>query len=353
MKYPSKRVAIGMSGGVDSSTAALVLQQQGYDVIGITAWLLKGGGKCCEEGLVDAAKVCEQLGIEFYTTDLRELFKDKIINNFIHTYSIGKTPNPCVICNKTIKWGALYEYVHRELDCDYFATGHYAQIEELNGIYKIKRSKDRHKDQTYMLTNLNQQDLSHTIFPIGHLEKEEVIKLAKENNLPTADSPESQDICFVTEPDTVQSYLDKEFGEQPGNIIDCSTGVVIGHHKGIYRYTVGQRRGIKVAYPYPLYVVSIDTEKNIVYVGAREDIESNNLIATDVNWISGAPQEDKFFALTKIRYNSSAKLSQIEVIDNSTVNVAFEEAQFAITPGQVAAFYTLDNQYLIGGGWIQ
>lgn len=353
MNKKNKRVALGMSGGVDSSTAALILQQQGYEVIGLTGWLLKGGGKCCETALVDAAKVCEKLGIEFHTVDLREIFKKDIIDYFLDSYACGRTPNPCVVCNKSIKWGALYEYANKELNCDFVATGHYAVNEELDGKFKIKRPKDRVKDQTYMLISLNQEDLSHTLFPLGPFEKEEIKRMARENDIPTANSKESQDVCFVLPPETVQTFLDKHLGTRPGKIIECSSGKVVGEHDGVYRYTIGQRKGLKVSYPYPLYVVSTDIENDIVYVGAREDIESNNLIAQDVNWLEGEPPENKFYALTQIRYNSSAKLSQVEVIDNNSVNVEFDDPQFAITPGQVAAFYTLDNQYLIGGGWIQ
>ncbi|MEW5820965.1 MAG: tRNA 2-thiouridine(34) synthase MnmA [Cyanobacteriota bacterium] len=348
-----KKVAVCMSGGVDSSTTALILQEQGYDIVGLTAWMITSGGKCCEQAIVDAAKVCEQIGIEHHIADLRENFQKEVIDYFLKTYSTGRTPNPCVVCNRYIKWGKLLDYAINELKCDYIATGHYAVLEELDGEYKIKRSKDKLKDQTYMLINLTQENLSKTLFPLGHFEKEEVKKMAKENKLPTANNKESQDVCFVISPEKVQDYLERYLGQKPGNIVDCSTGKVIGQHTGVYKYTVGQRKGIKVAYPYPLYVVSIDTENNVVFVGAKEDIESNNLIAENVNWINGTPAENKFYALTKIRYNSTAKLAQLELIDDNSVNVEFEEPQFAITPGQVAAFYSLDNQYLLGGGWIQ
>jgi tRNA-specific 2-thiouridylase len=353
MSSVNKRVAIGMSGGVDSSTSALLLQEQGYDVVGLTAWTIKGGSKCCEEAMVDAARVCEHLGIEYHTVDVGNIFQEKVIQYFLDTYSTGKTPNPCVVCNKLVKWGAMADYAKAKLDCDYIATGHYAIIEELDTTYRLKRSRDRVKDQTYMLINLTQEDLARTIFPLAHFEKHEVIDLARKNNLPTAESKESQDVCFVVEPENVQSYLEKHLGIKPGMIVDCTTGKVIGEHTGVYKYTVGQRKGIKVAYPYPLYVVSIDTESNTIYVGAREELESSNLIASDVNWIEAPPTENKFYALTKIRYNSKPKLAQVEIIDENSVNVSFEEPQFAITPGQVAAFYTLDNSYVLGGGWIQ
>lgn len=353
MSQTFKRVAVCMSGGVDSSTTALILQEQGYDVVGLTAKLFDSPNPKKESAIDGARKVCDLLGIEHYTHDISQTFNEKIISYFLDTYTQGKTPNPCVVCNKMIKWGELYEYARNKLDCELIATGHYAIIEDSDGVYKIKRSKDRHKDQTYMLINLTQEDLSHTLFPLGYFDKEEVIQMAHAKKLPTAASKESQDVCFIDEPEKIQEFLEKHLGKRPGKIIDCSSGKVIGEHTGIYRFTVGQRKGIKVAYPYPLYVVSIDTENNAVFVGAKEDIESNNLIADNVNWLCGTPAEKKFFALTKIRYNSAATLAQIELIDEKSVNVAFEEPQYAITPGQVAVFYSLDNQYLLGGGWIQ
>lgn len=349
----SKRVAVGMSGGVDSSVSAYLLQQQGYDVVGLSAKMTKCGGKTGQQAQEDAAKVCEHLGIEFYTVDLTEVFEKQIVSYFLETYKIGKTPNPCAVCNKLIKWGAMYDYALEQLDCSMIATGHYAIIEELDGQCNLKRSTDKLKDQTYMLINLTQEDLSHTLFPLGHLTKEEVRVIAKENNLPTAETPESQDVCFINKPETVQSFLEKHLQTQPGPIIDCSTDKVIGEHEGYYRYTIGQRKGIKVPYPYPLYVVSIDADSNVIYVGAKEDIENDTLIVDNVNWINTKPAEESFFALTKIRYNSKPKLSQLDFIEDDCVSISFENPQFAITPGQVAAFYSLDNQYLLGGGWIQ
>lgn len=353
MTQINQKVALGMSGGVDSSTAALLLKQQGFEVIGITAILHGCGSSCGASAQDDAQKVCNFLGIKHQKIDLTDFFEKNIISYFLDTYKIGKTPNPCAVCNKLVKWGVLWDYAHKELGCDLFATGHYAQIEHGAEGYKLKRSSDKLKDQTYMLINLTQEDLAHTLFPLGYFEKEEIKKLASENNIPTAHRPESQDVCFIEQDETVQEFLENHFGPSPGNIIDCSTGKKIGEHNGIYNYTIGQRRGIKVPYPYPLYVVSIDTETNTIFVGAKEDIESNNLIVTEINWISSNPPGDKFFALTKIRYNSRAKLAQIELIDDNSANIAFDKAQYAITPGQVAAFYTLDNQYLLGGGWIQ
>lgn len=353
MTDSSKRIAVGMSGGIDSSVSAFLLQQQGYDVVGLSAKMTSCGGKTGEDAQKDAAKVCDFLGIEFYTVNLTKEFDDKIVSYFIDSYKYGKTPNPCAVCNKAIKWGAMYEYAKKELNCNLIATGHYAIIEDLEGKNNLKRSTDKLKDQTYMLINLTQEDLSHTLFPLGHLTKEEVKAIARENNLPTAETPESQDVCFINKPETVQTYLEGYLKAQPGPIIDCSTDEVIGEHSGYYRYTIGQRKGIKVSYPYPLYVISIDAENNIVYVGAKEDIESDTLIADNVNWVTEKPSEKTFFALTKIRYNSKPKLSQLELIDDNCVSISFENPQFAITPGQVAAFYTLDNKYLIGGGWIQ
>lgn len=348
-----KNIAVGISGGVDSSVTAFLLQQEGHDVIGITGHMFDGEGKCGEDSINDAQRVCEFLGLNFHKVDLREDFKKNVIDYFLTTYNHGKTPNPCVVCNKTIKWGKLFEYAKEQLGCEYLATGHYAIIEFTDGEYKIKRSKDKLKDQTYMLINLTQEDLSHTIFPLGVYEKDEVKEIARNNDLPTAFSKESQDVCFIAKPKKIQEFLEKHLGSKPGNIVECSTGNIVGTHDGIYKYTVGQRRGIRISAPYPLYVLSIDTETNTVYVGAKEDIKSTNLIADNLNWISGKPPEKQFYALTKIRYNSPASLAQIEIIDDLSASVSFEEPQYAITPGQVVAFYSLDNKYLLGGGWIQ
>lgn len=347
VNFEGKRVAVALSGGVDSSTALYLLQQEGYEVCGLT--LINH-----DNSFIDmAAKVCDTLGVDFYYYDIKSIFKDKVVSYFLDTYSKGKTPNPCVYCNKVVKWGEMYQYAKTKLNCDYIATGHYAIIEKLGNEYKLKKSKDRLKDQTYMLVNLNQEDLSHTIFPLGYYEKQEVRKIAKENNLPAAEAPESQDVCFIAKEEKTHEYLENRLGKLPGNIIDCSSGKIIGEHTGVYNFTVGQRKGIKIAYPYPLYVISIDVENNVVYVGSKEDTESNNLIAESVNWISQQPPEDKFYALTKIRYGSKPKLSYVQLIDNNSVTVDFEDPQSAITPGQVAAFYSLDNQYLLGGGYIQ
>ena len=353
MKQNFKRVAVCLSGGVDSSTTALLLQLQGYDVVGLTAQMTDNSTVCGEQPLKDAAQICEQLGLNHYTIDLRCVFKERIINKFLEIYSKGKTPNPCVFCNKIIKWGELYKHAKEKLNCDYIATGHYVIVEELDGEYKIKRPKDRNKDQTYMLAHLTQEDLAHTIFPLGYYEKDEIKELARKHELITADRKESQDVCFIEETEKIQEFLERHLGQRPGKIVDCSTDEIIGDHTGVYRFTIGQRKGIKVAYPYPLYVVSIDTDNNIIFVGAKEDIKNNNLIADKVNWISGIPEEKIFFALCQIRYNSSAKLARIEIIDDTSVNITFDEPEYAITPGQLAAFYSLDNQYLLGGGWIQ
>lgn len=201
-----KNIAVGISGGVDSSVAAYLLQQEGHDVVGLTGYMFDGDGKCGEETINDAQRVCEFLGLNFHKVDLKEDFQKNVIDYFLTTYNHGKTPNPCVVCNKTIKWGKLFDYAKEKLGCEYLATGHYAIIEHIDGEYKIKRPKDKHKDQTYMLVNLTQEDLSRTIFPLGVYEKDEIKEIARKNDLPTAFSKESQDVCFITKPKKIQNF---------------------------------------------------------------------------------------------------------------------------------------------------
>lgn len=341
------KVAIGLSGGVDSTTAAFLLKQQGYDVIGITSKVLD------QQSTDKIQATCEKLGIEFKKIEIIDQFNNIVIANFLDYYEVGKTPNPCVLCNKIIKWGLMFDYAQNTFGCDYVATGHYAIIEKHDHQYKLKRSIDRRKDQTYMLINLTQKDLQYTLFPLGSYNKDHVKEIARQNKLPNYNQPESQDVCFISRPDSLQQYLETKLGKRYGNIIDCSSGEIIGNHTGVYNFTVGQRKGLKIPYPYPLYVVSIDTDTNDVYVGSREDALSNTLIATNLNWISGKMDVEKFRCLAQIRYNAKAKPCNVSLIDDFSVHVEFDEAQFAVTPGQIVAFYSLDDQYLLGGGIIQ
>lgn len=347
-----KRVAVCMSGGVDSSATALLLQEAGYDIIGVTGWLIKSGSRCCDTGMVDAARVCEQLGIEHHAVDLRELFKNEIINNFHESYRVGRTPLPCSMCNTLIKWGALLNYSLKHLEADYIATGHYARVVETDQGSRLARAKDRKKDQSYVLWGLTNEQLARTLLPLGDYVKEEIRGIAERGQLVTAKRPDSQDLCFIPTGSTTQEYLVQFLDERPGPILHTRNAEVVGSHKGTHNYTIGQRRGLGIAWPEPLYVTAVDPETNIVYVGGKEDLLRTELTASEVNWIMPAPPQEEFSALAKIRYNSQPEPATIYPLDNQRVKVVFENPQPAITPGQVLGIYDLSDTYILGGGWI-
>ena len=354
------KIAVCMSGGVDSSTSAYILKQKGYEIIGLTGWLIKGSGRCCDNGMVDASKVCEQIGVNHISKDLRVFFKQEIVDPFINSYSIGSTPIPCITCNNVIKWGLLMDYALGELGCTHIATGHYAKIVKDGDFFKIMRSKDTKKDQTFMLWGLTQDVLSKTVFPLGDLTKDEVRKIAVGacygKPLCVADKEESQDICFVSDKEGTQGFLEKYLGGKEGNIIENKTGKILGIHEGTHNYTIGQRKGLGIAYPEPLYVVRLDVEQNIVYAGTKDELEGCELIAKDVNWI--VPDVGTIGRLTlqrvmaKIRYNSKTSPAVVNVLENNQVRVVFDEPQSAITPGQACVFYDESDHILLGGGWI-
>ncbi len=348
------KIAVCMSGGVDSSVSAYLLQKKGYETIGLTGWLIKGGGRCCDSGMVDAAKVSEQIGINHVSKDLRVFFKQEIVDPFISSYKSGSTPIPCITCNTTIKWGSLMQYAFSELHSTHIATGHYAKLVRDNEGYKIVRSKDRKKDQTFMLWGLTQDVLSRTVFPLGDLTKDEVREIAKEGNLIVADKEESQDICFVSEKGGTQGFLGKYLESKKGLILENKTGNVLGTHTGTHNYTIGQRKGMGIAYSEPLYVVDVDVEKNIVYAGRKEELEGCELIAKDVNWINPSVESLRatLRVMAKIRYNSKTYSATVSLLENNQVKVVFDEPQSAITPGQAVVMYDENDQVLLGGGWI-
>lgn len=361
--WPPKgsKIAVCMSGGVDSSISALILKEKGYETIGLTGWLIKGSGRCCDNGMVNALKVCEQIGVNHISKDLRIFFKQEIVDPFINSYQIGSTPIPCITCNNTIKWGLLMQYAFNELNCTHIATGHYAKltVETCYGkpLYKIVRPKDLTKDQTFMLWGLNQEVLSRTVFPLGDLIKEEVREIAKERNLVTADKKESQDICFISDKEGTQGFLGKYLESKEGYIIEKKTGNILGTHQGTHNYTIGQRKGIGIAYSKPLYVIDLDVENNIIYVGTKDELEGYELIAKGINWI--LPVETRLIASVraKIRYNSKTYPATVEsyhskASDGKCVKVRFHEPQSAITHGQACVFYDETDQILLGGGWI-
>lgn len=349
MTNKSEKIAVvAMSGGVDSSVTALLLQQKGYKVIGITGKMINSPAAdiVCQ----NAQNVADKLGIELKILDVTKNFQKKVIDYFESSYQCGKTPNPCIVCNQFIKWGEIFNYAINELKADIFATGHYADIRCDNGIYKLYPAKDEHKDQLYFLYRLGQKELSKTIFPLYEYEKAKVKQIAIDYDLPPKSSKESQDICFIQKPNTTKKYLTEKFGNMPGDFIEISTGKKLGTHTGHYQYTIGQRKGIGIAAPYPLYVIDIDAEKNIVYLGKREDDFRTKLVIENLNF-SYPIQEKEFDAMVKIRYNMQAKKAHINILDDKA-EIEFYEPVNSITAGQAGVMYDITDGHLIGGGWV-
>ncbi|MBU6451255.1 MAG: tRNA 2-thiouridine(34) synthase MnmA [Cyanobacteria bacterium REEB67] len=347
------RVAVLMSGGVDSSATALLMQKAGYDVIGVTGWLIKSGSRCCDTGMIDAARVCEQLGIEHHAVDLREMFKTEIIDQFHESYARAKTPLPCSLCNTLVKWGALLRYGKKILNAQYIATGHYARVVETEQGTRLAKAKDPKKDQSYVLWGLTMEQVKSTLLPLGEFaSKEEIREIALGGDLVTANRPDSQDLCFIPRGTTTQQYLSNFLSVEPGPIIHTVTGELLGEHQGTFNYTIGQRKGIGIAYPEPLYVTSVDPDLRVVYVGPKEALLRRELTASFANWILESPPVEPFRGLAKIRYNSQAAPALITPLADNKIQVLFDDAQPAITPGQVLGIYDEGDQYILGGGWI-
>jgi len=350
------KIVVGLSGGVDSSVAAATLHHQGHDIDGLTLWLMKGKGQCCSEGMVDAAQLCEELGITHHIVDSREVFQSNIVDYLVAGYSAGVTPLPCSQCNRTVKFGPMLQYAREVLQADQIATGHYAQIDydEARNRYQLKRAVDRQKDQSYFLYDLTQDLLAASVFPLGRQTKAETRRIAAEFNLHTADKPESQDLCLVESHGSMRSFLDKYLAPQPGDIVD-STGQVLGHHNGIHHYTIGQRKGLGIAAPHPLYVMDIDPIKNQVVVGDRHSAGKSKCIVKRVNWVSITAPTTPIQADVQIRYRTPAVPATIIPLnhpeDGPWVQITFDEPQFGITPGQAAVWYNGD--VLLGGGLIE
>ncbi|MBI5048235.1 MAG: tRNA 2-thiouridine(34) synthase MnmA [Deltaproteobacteria bacterium] len=354
------RVVIAMSGGVDSAVAAALLKEHGYDVIGISMqlWDYTDGekdsfGSCCSlDDLYDARRVADRLGIPFYVVNFEEAFSKSVVNYFVEGYINGETPNPCLKCNQVLKFDVLLRRA-LELEADYLATGHYARViyDDKSGRYLLLRGKDASKDQSYFLFTMTQKQLAKTIFPLGDLTKTEVRKLAARFNLNVADKKDSQEICFA--PEDYPSFIMQRAGNAivaKGEIVDIS-GNVIGMHDGLYKYTIGQRKGIGVAKGEPLYVLKIDSKKNRLVVGAEEGLLSNGLVAKETNWIGIPFPKDEIEVVAKIRYRHNGIEAKVAPLDSKRVEVLFKRPAKSVTPGQAVVFYKGDE--VIGGGWIE
>jgi tRNA-specific 2-thiouridylase len=365
------KLAVAMSGGVDSSAAAAILKEQGHDLVGFTMqlWNQRRGisvdengdplpSRCCSlDDVYDARRVAEELGFPFYVLNLEREFERDVVQPFVRSYLNGETPIPCVSCNSRLKFASL-DQLARSLGCDKVATGHYARVEydEASDRYRLFRGRNLQKDQSYFLWELTQDQLSRALFPLGEMSKPEVREVAREHSLAVAEKSESQEICFVPDGNYagfIDRYLestgsvDQKPGE--GEIVDAA-GAVVGHHAGIHRYTIGQRRGIGIAGAQPLYVININAPKNQVVVGRQDELLGREFTAAGVNWVAFDKPLASVNAEVRVRYRHTPAPATITPIENSRVRVNFDEPQRAITPGQATVFYRGDE--VVGGGWI-
>lgn len=348
-----------MSGGVDSSVAAHLLKEAGYDVIGVTmqiwqdedrAEVEESGGCCGLSAVDDARRVAYTLDIPYYVMNFKSEFKDAVIDYFANEYQKGNTPNPCIACNRYVKWESLLK---RSLDigADYIATGHYARVVKLdNGRYTLSKSATAEKDQTYALYNLTQYQLAHTLMPVGEYTKDEIREIAKGINVRIANKPDSQEICFIPDNDYAK-FITEYTGEETkeGNYV-TTDGKVIGKHKGIIHYTVGQRKGLNLALGYPVFVLAIRPESNEVVIGKSDEVYKNKLYAGNLNFMSVEDIKGEVTVDAKIRYSHKGSKCTIRKVDDHRIECNFLEPQRAITPGQAVVFY--DGDYVLGGGTI-
>jgi len=348
-----EKALVGISGGVDSSVSALLLKNQGYEVIGETL-LLTDNEESNRKMIEDSKKVCEELKIKHILIDCKKEFQKEVIENFIYEYINGRTPNPCIKCNKDIKIKYLFQKAE-ELGIEYIATGHYAQKEyyETNNRYLLKMSNSEKKDQVYFLYNLTQQELKKIIFPLGGFkDKEEIREIAKQNGLGVASKSDSQDICFIPDGD-YKNFLKNTYAIEymkQGNIVDIN-GKILGKHNGIINYTVGQRKGLGLSMPNPVFVLKLDKEKNEVIVGEEENLYSNELIAKECNFIMINKLEDEMKVKVKTRYASKLTDAIILPYNDKKVKVIFDKPQKSIAKGQSVVFYK--DKYVVGGGIIE
>ena len=353
-----KRALIAMSGGVDSSLAAKLMQDDGYECIGCTMRLfhnedagLERSRTCCSlEDVEDARSVAYELGMRFYVFNFTDDFRNTVIRRFVESYQNGITPNPCIDCNRYMKFGKLFDRA-KILDCDCVVTGHYARIEERDGRYVLKKAIDATKDQSYVLYAMTQDQLAHTRFPLGDLCKTHVRALAEQNGFVNADKPDSQDICFVPNGDYAH-IIELQTGckAAAGNFVD-RCGNVLGTHRGVIHYTIGQRKGLGIAAGEPLYVCRICPQSNTVVLGRNEDLFSTEADAADFNWISGESPKQAIRCKVKIRYRQAEQWATVTPCDEHDVHISFDDPQRAVTPGQAAVLY--DGDIVLGGGTIR
>jgi len=355
-----QKVVVGMSGGVDSSVAAYLLKEQGYEVIGVTMQIWQdeeetekeaNGGCCGLTAVDDARRVAEHLDIPYYVMNFKKEFKCHVMDYFVEEYLRGRTPNPCIACNRYVKWESLLK---RSLDigADYIATGHYARIDKMaNGRYAIRNSVTAAKDQTYALYNLTQEQLARTLMPVGAYTKDEIRRMAQAAGLPVAQKPDSQEICFVPDNDYA-GFIDREAGERvpgPGNFVGTD-GKILGTHKGITHYTVGQRKGLDLPMGRRVFVTEIRPETNEVVIGENEDVFASTVICDNVNYMGMEDLQEPRRVIAKIRYNHLGEYCIIEKQPDGKVVCRFEKPVRASTPGQAVVFY--EGEYVLGGGTI-
>ncbi len=351
IKNEEKKVLLGMSGGVDSSVSALLLKNEGFEVVGVTMELFAGSSCCNINTYLDAKNVCKSIGIPHFTIDYKNEFKKYVIDDFINCYKNCKTPNPCIECNKFMKFGLMYEKA-KELGCNYIATGHYAKTEysEKYGRWVLKKSNAGKKDQSYVLWNIPKDLIEHVLFPLADFEtKDEIRAIARENNLKVANKPDSEDICFV--PDgNYKKFLENNSDIKPknGNIVN-SKGEVLGIHSGLYNYTIGQRKGLGISYKVPLFVMGFNPSKNEVIVGEERELFTKQAYVKDINLLLFDRIEEELEVDVKTRYSS--KMAKATIIqEDDIIKINFKEPQKAVTPGQSAVFYIDD--IVVGGGKI-
>ncbi|MCR5824480.1 MAG: tRNA 2-thiouridine(34) synthase MnmA [Lachnospiraceae bacterium] len=354
----SKKVVVGMSGGVDSSVCAWLLKEQGYDVTGATMEIWqdnpekteKEGGCCGLSAVDDARRVAECLDIPYYVMNFRETFKEKVIDEFTASYLKGVTPNPCILCNRFVKWEAFLARC-MEIGADYIATGHYAQVVKLeNGRYTIKKAVSRSKDQSYVLYSLSQFELAHTLMPVGTYEKPEIRGIAEKTGLPVAHKKDSQDICFIEDGDYA-GFIEKETGSHgTDGVFKDLRGNVLGKHSGTARYTIGQRKGLDIALGHRAYVCDIDAESGDVLLGSNEDLFTTEVYAADINYMGEENFDENELYTAKIRYSQENVPVRVKYVSKDVICLTFEKPVRAATPGQAAVVYKDD--WIVGGGTI-